>query len=409
MAFGMVLHRNQAKVFKDKSRYRALVAGRRFGKTVLAAAELLREAAKPRRIVWYVAPTYRMAKQIMWVDLIERIPKQYVIKSNETAMEIYLINGSRICLRGADNPDTLRGVGLNFLVIDEVQDVKPEVWEKILRPTLAKDRGRALFIGTPKAFNFLYDLYQKGQNLEQAVWNSWQFPTMSSPYIPKDEIEQARKDMDPRTFRQEFEASFESVAGRVYYNFDRRTHVGTYGFNPALPIWVGQDFNITPMSSVIIQRQPNGELWVVDEIYLSNSNTSAVCDELERRYWRHKHNLTLYPDPAGANRQSGRGESDLDIFRTRGFKRLKYRRQHPAQADRINSVNKMLMSADGKIHLRVDAKCKNLITSLEQTLFAEDGYGINKKLKNEHITDALGYCVEFEYPRRKFKVIGVSI
>jgi intein/homing endonuclease len=387
--------------------------------TKLGMAELLRAASKPRQLVWYVAPTYRMAKQIMWVDLLETIPKEFIFKSNETRLEITLINKSRIELKGADKPDTLRGVGINFLVIDEVQDVKEEVWKVVLRPTLASTRGRALFTGTPKAFNFLHELYMLGQKGEflvnkagkkiQNAWKSWQFPTITSPFIPLSEIEAARADMDERSFKQEFEATFESMSGRAYYQFDRALHVGDYAFNPKLPIWIGQDFNIDPMSSVIIQRQPSGELWVVDEIYLHNSNTTAVCDEIEKRYWRQTRQITIYPDPAGANRSTGRGESDLDIFRDRGIMRIRYRKKHPPQADRVNAVNKMLRSADGTVHLKVNNSCKNLIASLEQTLFKPNSYEIDKRLNIEHITDALGYPIELEYPRRRFEPAGLSI
>ncbi|HFG0985176.1 TPA: terminase, partial [Klebsiella pneumoniae] len=114
---------------------------------------------------------------------------------------------------------------------------------------------------------------------------------------------------------------------------------------------VGQDFNIDPMSSVILQPQPNGELWAVDELVLFSSNTAEVCDELERRFWRWKSQVTIFPDPAGAYRQHARGESDIDIFKEKGFLRVDYPKKHPPIADRVNSVNRMLMSASGETRL----------------------------------------------------------
>jgi hypothetical protein len=398
--------------FRDKHRFKVVVSGRRWGKTQYAKSELLRAAAIPNQLVWYVAPTYRMAKQIMWRDLMATIPRAYIVKSNETALDITLVNGSVISLRGADKGDTLRGVGLNFIVLDEVQDIKPDVWRVALRPTLADKRGRAVFCGTPKAFTFLYELYQLGQNPTldtKGIWKSWQFPTITSPFIPQAEIDAARADMDERSFRQEFEATFESMSGRAYYNFDPRTHLGKYNFNPHLPIWVGQDFNINPMSTVVLQPQPNGEVWVVDEIFLHNANTAMVCDELERRYYRFMRQMTIYPDPGGQNRQSGRGESDLDIFRERGFKRIRYRKKHPPQADRVNSVNKMLMSADGVMRLRISERCKHLSKSLLETMHLKDKYEIDKRQGAEHMSDALGYPIELEFPRRKFEPAGLSI
>lgn len=408
---GVSLHPGQSEVFRADSRFKVIVAGRRWGKTKLVLAELLRASRKARQLIWYVAPTYRMAKQIMWIELMDAIPKEWIVKSNETALEIRLKNKSRICLKGADKPDTLRGVGINFLAMDEVQDMRPEVWEVVLRPTLASTRGKAVFAGTPKAFNYFHELFQKGQvkkNRERGSWMSWQFPTIASPFIPLSEIEAARADMDERSFRQEFEATFESMSGRVYYQFSRHEHVGEYLFNPQLPIWVGQDFNVDPMSSVILQPQPSGEVWAVDEIYFSNSNTASVCDELERRFWRQFKTITLFPDPAGANRSSGRGESDLDIFRERGLWRIRFRRKHPPVADRVNAVNRMLRSADGVIRLRVNKSCRHLIESLEQTLYKKNSPEIDKSQGVEHITDALGYAIEFQFPRKRFEPAGLS-
>lgn len=404
------LHPKQAEVFLDTSRFRVVVAGRRWGKTALAKTTMIERAKIPGQKIWYIAPTYRMAKQIMWADLKASIPRKWIVRIHETEMSITLRNGSIIECKGADDPDTLRGVGLNFVVMDEFQDIRKDTWTTIIRPTLAKDRGEALFIGTPKAYNQLYELYMLGQDPTKNAWSSYQFPTITSPFIPEEEIEDARRDMDPRTFRQEFEASFETMSGRVYYPFDRHVHTKpVIAFNPSLPIWVGVDFNIDPMSAAIMQPQTNGEVWVVDEIYLSNSNTEELCEELERRYWRYMSQITIYPDPAGGARQHARGESDLDIFRQKGFKRIKFRRKHPAIADRVNAVNRMLKDAAGGTRLLVAPGCRNVVESLEQTLYKPGTRDIDKAQSMEHITDALGYCIELEFPTKKVIIAGRSL
>lgn len=174
--------------------------------TQLAKVSLIKFARKKRRLVWYVAPSYRMAKQIMWPELVEAIPRSWVKKYNETILTITLVNGTKIELKGADNPDSLRGVGIHYLVMDEVQDIDPEAWTKVLRPTLASTGGHALFIGTPKAYNFLHTLWSMGKKAEARAWASWQFPTITSPFIPEEEIAAAREDMDEKSFKQEFEA-----------------------------------------------------------------------------------------------------------------------------------------------------------------------------------------------------------
>lgn len=415
---GLSLHPKQMEVYRTGKRFRVVVAGRRWGKTALSRVLIIKKAQKARQKIWYVAPTYRMAKQIFWTDLLEAIPKRWIRKINETTLTIRLVNGTVIELKGADKADSLRGVGIHFLVLDEFQDMSEDTWKKVLRPTLADTRGEAIFIGTPKAYNHLYALYKLGRRGETYVdhkqrtrvndWASWQFPTITSPFIPRSEIEAAMRDMDEKSFKQEFEASFETMSGRVYYPFDRKTHVRSCPFNERLPLWIGIDFNIDPMSTVVYQLQPNGELWAVDEIVQQNSNTSDICDEIERRYYRHMKNITLYPDPAGSYRQHARGESDLDIFRERGFTRIKHRRKHPAIADRVNAVNRMLRSADGNVRLFVDERCKHFINALEQTIYVKNSREVDKDAGVEHSADAGGYCIELEFPVRTLQIGGLS-
>jgi hypothetical protein len=401
------------EVYRSKARFRVVVAGRRWGKTALSRVLMITRAAlKPKQKVWYVAPSYRMAKQIMWLDLQDAIPRGWIKKINETTLTITLMNGSRIELKGADKPDSLRGVGIHFLVLDEFQDISEETWTQVLRPTLADTQGEAIFIGTPKAYNYLYTLYRHGQDpkkVKRLEWESWQFPTITSPFIPESEIEAARKDMDEKSFKQEFEASFETMSGRVYHAFDRLTHVGKFAFNSKLPLWVGMDFNIDPMSTVLLQPQPNGEIWAVGEIVLFGSNTKEIAEELERRFWRMQRQTTVYPDPAGGSRQHARGESDLDILREQGFTRQKFRRKHPPVADRINAVNRMLKAADGTIRLKVDESCRHLIASLEQTIYKRGSRDVDKDAGLEHSADALGYPIELEYPVRKILIGGLSL
>lgn len=403
------LHPGQMNVYTSKARFKVVVAGRRWGKTACARTLIIQKAKVRKQKIWYVAPTYRMAKQIMWSDLLNAIPRQWIRKVNETTLTITLINRTVIELKGADKSDSLRGVGIHFLVLDEFQDMTEETWTQVLRPTLADTGGHALFLGTPKSYNYLYTVYMNGQDkVKNPTWESWQYPTITSPFIPKSEIEAARRDMDPKSFKQEFEASFETMSGRVYYAFDRNIHVGDYPFNPKLPIWVGQDFNIDPMSSVIMQPQPNGEVWVVGEAILFGSNTEETCDELERRYWRYIKNTTIYPDPAGNHRQHARGETDLDVFRSKGFKRIKHRKKHPAIADRVNSVNRMLRAADGTVRLRVDRSCKFVIDGFEQTIYKKGSREVDKAAGVEHPMDAIGYAIEIEHPIRKVSIAGMS-
>lgn len=402
------LHPAQSEPFFSKARYRVVVAGRRWGKTHWTCIELIMAARKKsNQRVWYIAPTYSMARQIAWEKLKEILPRSWIAKTNETLLQITLINGSTISLKGADRPDTLRGVGIHFLVLDEYQDFKPGTWEQVLRPTLSDTRGRGVFIGTPKSFNQLYEMYERGQG-KNPQWASWQFRTIDSPFIPKTEVEAAREDLDPKTFRQEYEASFESMAGRVYYDFTRE-NVQPCPYEPSLPIWIGQDFNVDPMSSIIFQKRGE-ELWAVGEISLRSSSTEDVCKEIIDQYgWAAQDKCTIYPDPAGTQRSSTRGESDIQIFREWGFKRILHRRKHPSVRDRIASVNRMICNAKGERSLKVDPSCEELIKCFDQLVYKDGTSEPDKRMNIEHMGDAAGYAIEYEFPiKRNIGVVGYS-
>ena len=415
----LFVHMGQATVLNDRRRFRVIVAGRRWGKTACSRTAIILRARIPKQIIWYVAPTYRMARDIMWRELKESIPPALVEKVNETMMTMLLVNGSMIALKGADKPDTLRGVAIDLVVIDEAQDVRPETWYLVLRPTLSSTGGDAIIIGTPKSFNWFYDVYMLGQrgdnyyDLNNKVWRvnpwkSWQYPTRTSPFIPPEEIESAMHDMDEKSFKQEYEASFETMSGRVYHAFDRRLHVGNFLFNPKLPLWIGQDFNIDPMTSIIMQPQPSGEVWIVDEVVLFGSNTQETADKLGEKFFRNLRQVTLYPDPAGQQRSHSRGESDLDILRDSGFNRLKYRRKAPYVSDRINAVNRMFKAADGSVRMRIHSSCKHAITAFEQVIYKPGTRDVDKTMNIEHAADAVGYCIDLEHPVRKYEPVGVS-
>jgi hypothetical protein len=173
----------QSEIFLSPSRFRSVVAGRRFGKSYLAAAELLKAAISGKnKNCFYCCPTYGMAKEIQWDMLIKMIPDEYVIKTNETSLTVKLINGSTIALKGAEKPNNLRGRALDFVVLDEFADMRPEAWFEVLRPSLSDRHSedsptRALFIGTPKGRNHFYDLWAKGIDGADE-WDSFQYTTI---------------------------------------------------------------------------------------------------------------------------------------------------------------------------------------------------------------------------------------
>jgi predicted phage terminase large subunit-like protein len=208
----------QQEVFSDPTRFKVVAAGRRCGKSYLAAWSLLIHALQaddPRSWTFYVAPTQGQARQIMWRSLLE-LGHSVIKKSHINNLDIELINGQTIGLRGADRPDTMRGVSLNYLVLDEYADIKADVWEEILRPACSDKKAPALFIGTPKSRNHFYELYKYAELSEDPDWGAWHKTSYDNPFLSRSEIDAAKKSMSSYAFRQEFMASFEAKGSEMF-------------------------------------------------------------------------------------------------------------------------------------------------------------------------------------------------
>lgn len=207
----------QKEVFQDKTRFKVIVAGRRCGKSRLSAVALLVEGLKCPQgsAVMYVAPTQGQARQIIW-DLLMELGRDVIQSSHVNNMDITLINGAKIYVRGSDRPDTLRGVSLTFLVLDEVADIKADTWEKVLRAALSDKKGNALFIGTPKGRNWFYDMYNLGLDGDDDEWKSWHFTTKDNPLIDPKEVDAAKKTLSSFSFKQEYEASFDNAGTDLF-------------------------------------------------------------------------------------------------------------------------------------------------------------------------------------------------
>ena len=206
----------QQEVWNDKTRFKIVAAGRRTGKSRLAAWMLIINALESERgHVFYVAPTQGQARDIMWQTLLE-LGHPVITSSHINNLQIKLINGATISLKGSDRPETMRGVSLKFLVMDEYADMKPEVFEQILRPALADQKGTALFIGTPMGRNHFYELYKYAELDDDPTYKSWHFTSYDNPLLDPEEIDVAKKSMSSYAFRQEFMASFEARGSEMF-------------------------------------------------------------------------------------------------------------------------------------------------------------------------------------------------
>jgi len=375
------------EILNDKTRYKILSCGRRFGKSYFSVLFLLNKPLEANERRWIVFPTYRQAKMVSW-NLLKSIFANKQATINETELSITLDNGAKIELKGADKPDSLRGVSTTMVVMDEYAFMKENVWGEIIQPTLAESRGEALFVGTPSGLNHFYDLFVKGQS-DNSDYKSWQFTTLDGGFISEEEVENAKKNLDKRTFQQEYEASFLTAANRCAYNFSRDIHCRVMEKSPRM-FW-GIDFGVASyMTAILMCENTAGEVYVFDEIGLQNSNTFELAKLMQLK----GRGLPVYPDPAGKARTSNSTKSDHKILQEAGFTVIA-KKANPTQKDRMNALNRMLEDATGKHKLFINPKCTKTIRDLELCTL-ENG----QMLKTEtlsHFLDGLMYPIEYRY------------
>jgi len=375
------------EILNDPSRYKIVSSGRRFGKSYFSVLFLLNKPLEANERRWIVFPTYRQAKMVSW-NLLKSIFANKQATINETELSITLDNGAKIELKGADKPDSLRGVSTTMVVMDEYAFMKENVWGEIIQPTLAESRGEALFVGTPSGLNHFYDLFVKGQS-DNGDYKSWQFTTLDGGFISEEEVENAKKNLDKRTFQQEYEASFLTAANRCAYNFSRDIHCRVMEKSPRM-FW-GIDFGVASyMTAILMCENTAGEVYVFDEIGLQNSNTFELAKLMQLK----GRGLPVYPDPAGKARTSNSTKSDHKILQEAGFTVIA-KKSNPTQKDRMNALNRMLEDATGKHKLFINPKCTKTIRDLELCTL-ENG----QMLKTEtlsHFLDGLMYPIEYRY------------
>lgn len=375
-------------ILQDQTRYKILSCGRRWGKSYFSILFLLSKSFKANERRWIVFPTYRQAKMVSW-SILKDIFAHKEVSINETELSITLDNGAKVELKGADKPDSLRGVSTTMVVLDEYSYMKENVWGEIIQPTLAETKGSALFVGTPTGVqNHFYDLFVKGQS-KNSDYKSWQFTTLEGGFISEEEIENAKKNLDKRTFEQEYLASFLTAANRAAYNFSRDIHCKV--MEKSTRMFWGIDFGVASyMTALLMCENTAGEVYVFDEIGLQNSNTFELAKLMQQK----APNLPCFPDPAGRARTSNSTKSDHRILQEAGFTVIS-RKANPLQKDRLNVLNKMLEDANGKVRLFINPKCKNLIRDLE--LCTLENGRIVKTETLSHWLDSLCYPLEYKY------------
>lgn len=276
----------QTTVRKDIHRYKVINCGRRAGKSFLVSIEILRFASEhPNSNVWYISPSYKQSKAIMWLMLKDLIPRESILKINESELTIILTNNSRILLKGGDNPDSLRGVKIDFCVFDETAFFVrwDEVW-KVIRPTLIDSKASVWFISTPNGFNHFRDLfYTKDRD-----WISFHFTTYENPYLDKDELDQMKLEMDEDSFAQEVLGEFRKMTGLIYKDFNREIHLVDIPYNKFTDEWTytrSLDFGFAHKSALgYFAISPNkSEIYMYDGLYQSGLFESQIAEIVKEK------------------------------------------------------------------------------------------------------------------------------
>lgn len=440
-------HAEQQRLWLSKARFKTVPAGRRSGKTELAKRKLIIEALRaqgPDPNFFAAAPTRDQAKTIYWKDLKNMVPTSMMqSEPKETELSIHLINGAMIRVVGMDKPQRIEGTPWNGGVLDEYANMKEVALEENVLPALADRMGWLWCIGVPEGRNHYYDLCKDAKTDPD-----WDFFTWKSiDILPPAEVEMFRRKMDPLTFRQEFEASFEDFKGRAYYQFTEQMNCANLSdrYNPKQSLIFTFDFNVDPGVAVIaqemdfptrrsnlapvildgqelfknVQLPPEHGTGVIGEVHIpNNSNTPAVCRKLVQDWGQHEGHIYVYGDATGGSRKTSATEgNDWDLVKRElyghfGQERVHLRvpRANPSERSRLNSMNSRLLTADGTVHMMVDSvKCPHVVRDMEGVRLLEGGSGeIDKKHdpKLTHLTDALGYYIVKEFPVRKIQTVA---
>jgi len=441
-------HATQHAYWNSPHRFNLLPCGRRSGKTELFKRKLVKRALRANTpwvpAFFAGAPTRDQAKRIFWDDLKALVGKEFMLRPpSESDLMIKLVTGAEIWVVGLDKPERIEGKPWDGGGLDEFANTKPKAWPENIRPALSDRMGWCDLFGVPEGRNHYYDLNQRAlADMEakgaESEWGTFSWP--SRDILPASEIEAAMRDLDELTFKQEYEASFINFEGRAYYQFDDRLHCKPLKYDPKQPIALCFDFNVEPGVCAIIQEQiipgfferdpktgaqllnrPLFGTGVIGEVHIPrNSNTPAVCRRIVKDWAQHQGQVRCYGDATGGARGSAQVDgSDWDLVEKElrpTFKdRLSFRvkSSNPAERSRINAVNTRFMNRAGDIRMLVDrSKAINVVKDFDGVTLLKGGSGeIDKKINPmlTHISDAIGYYVEYEFPVISQQVVKTKL
>ena len=395
-------HPKRLAWWNSKARHNVVAAGRRSYKTETAKRKLVWRAFEKEGNYFFAAPTQGQAKKIAWQDL-KDLSRPFISKINESNLIITLGQGSTIHCLGMDAPARIEGQMWHGGIMDEYGDMKPTVWTNHVQPVTADTGAWVDFIGVPEGQNHFFDLANYARTSGD---DDWRFYTwISADVLPEEVISAAKRQLDRKTYLQEYEASFESTGTSAYYAFTAE-NVGNYPFNPTLPLIMAWDFNaseLKPMCVAIIQ-QWNGKWHVVKEFNQCNTNTYEQCENISTYLIGNgfRSTVTVTGDYSGHRKESNATRSDYAIIeRYFGTYSEYYTKTRPTLSvrDRVAATNAMFCNMAGERTLFVDSGCVGLIEDLYKTRWKEDAIHLDDAdPKRTHATDGLSYFPYNFYP-----------
>lgn len=404
-------HPVQLALVRDEVRFKVVPAGRRSGKTERAKRYVAKQAMRnPGETYFIAAPTYAQVKKAYWADMKALCLTSMATRApSETDLIIYLPSGSQVHLIGLDKPQRIEGSFWSGGVIDEIADVKPDAWEANIKPALdtfnpqrPDYRAWCWLIGVPDGLNHYYEMAQYAESSGDPDWKLYHWK--SSEILPPDMIAAARRQMSRKQFRQEYEASFEGATGRIYEDYDKANHTSATIEPHEQLMWM-HDQNYTPLSSAIGVRRGDG-LYLLDEIVLTSAVSKQSALEFVEKFKDHENkSVLIYGDPAGQTGEKHGHASDYTdiegVLKANGWTyKRKVKAAHPAIKDRQNAVRAKICTADGMRSLFVNPVTAKWCDKGLATVQLQEGSSFQEDQKNkyQHITTAIGYCVDVEWP-----------
>lgn len=399
-------HATQSALWRSTKKFVYAVAGRGSGKSLIAKRKIAISLAIKKNWVpkyVYALPTFQQAKRVVWYEMIEMLKQKNWIEDerrdvNKSEMTIRTKFGSYLYVVGMDKPQRIEGIQIDGIVVDECSDQRPGMFNKTIVPMLTDRNGWAWRIGVPKKagvgrveFKEAFMRAYKGNdpNGEAFTWKSHEILT-------PEENEKAKSQLTEEEYSEQFDAVWLDAGGSIYYAFSSNNVSEDIKYDPSLPVIVGCDFNVSPMSW-LLAHNIDGKLRIFDEIHLMNTNTIATLNFLWDKYQAHSAGWVFVGDASAKQRKTSASKSDYILIKQdERFKaKVFFPNRNPARQDRFSTVNAAFRNAKHEIRCLISSKCKRLIRDMDACAYKEGTSEPEDYSGTDigHMADALGYMV----------------